>query len=112
MVGREGNININNMIHAVNKNLDIETMISLTDQLEVWSNLTGYSIDKLKGKFRSPFREDDNPDCFLFWNPDIKQLKLIDFARRDKSGYISQILKNEFDLDNSAIKSYLKPFVR
>lgn len=100
------------MIHAVNTNLDIDTMISLSDQLEIWSNLTGYDINKLKGKFRNPFREDDNPDCFLFWNPDLKQLKLIDFARRDKSGYISQILRNEFDLDNRAIKDYLRPFVR
>lgn len=91
---------------GVNQKFDIYWLQKNCNQVEVWSNILGIDSKYLSIAFKSPFREDNNPDCFLF-KTNNNQLVLVDFARPDKGGSIIKILREEFYLTDRQIRDYL-----
>lgn len=98
------------MVVGSNLIFDLNYLLSNINQLKVWSNLTGYSIPTLQGKFTNPFRKDNSPDCYLHLGSS-GDLILVDFANKEKGGSIYTILKREFDLTHIQILEYLKDFI-
>lgn len=71
---------------TVTKNIRIpyDDLITSLDQLALWGHLIG--VSDFKTRIRSPFREDDNPNCYLVEFNGI--VKFCDPSRREyKSAY-------------------------